>query len=281
MTQLSRPLQWRAGVALVVVGLALAACGTTVPSASPPKSGPPSPSAQATASESPGFDLTGTAWTATSIMAQAVPAERAPRLEFDWIGRSTGTGFTGCDEFGFVASFDDRRVAVGDLILDPDGCAGAGGQVEDLFLAAFRAAEAWSVDADRLTLAGPRGQVVLERELPPLGDPGRQLADALRRAEWRILRAPGVVGLNLLSPVRFADTLLIGAGHCGFSGDVRFDSGGALRITDVGWDTAGCAPPEDGRPTLPRLLQAVTRGAPAPEGTIALSGPRGDVVLGP
>ena len=266
--------------ALTAICLGLGGCGTSIPAVSPPTPSPPTPSIQPTASDALAFDFSGSAWRATSVNGQAVPAEHVPRLEFDWLGRSTGVVFTGCHEFVFEATFDDGRVAVGDLVVGPDVCRGPGSDVEAAFLAVFNAAEAWSVDRDLLTLLGPGGRIELARDLPPMGDPGRQLAEALRVGEWRILRAARVSGLDRLPPVQFADALFIAAGECGFSGDVRFGPGGALVITDVTWDTGGCLSSDDGRPALQRLLEAVTTGRPGPDGTVVLAGPQGEVILG-
>ncbi len=272
-------------VALAFASLALAGCGTSVPTTSAPPSNPPTanthdPSPDPIGSAPNEFDLSGSAWRVTSLIGQVVPAENAPGIEFDWLGRPSGTGFTGCDEFGFNATFRGGRASVGDLILNPSGCGGPGAAIERTFLMTFRAAESWSVDGDRLALGGAAGHIVFVRELPPIGDPGRSLAEALQAGEWRVLRAPGVVGLERLPPLTFADVSLIAAGNCGLSGDIHFGMGGALDITEVGWDTAGCVGPNDGRPALQRLLEAVTSGGVGPEGTIVLSGPLGEVVLG-
>ncbi len=256
--------------ALLAACVALAGCG-----ASSAPSIRPSPTALAR------FDLSGTAWLAMSVSGQAVPAENAPRVEFDWLGRRDGRGYTGCQEFGFSATIAGDKMTVGDVTPPPKACNGAKGQLEERFLTAFQAIHAWSVEGDRLTLAGIPGQIVFARELPPRGDPSRQLADALTEGEWRVVRAPGVAGIDRLPAVLFADTLLIAAGECGFVGNLRFGSGGALDITEVGWDVGGCSGgPDDGRLALKALLEAVTMGRLDADGTIVLTGPDGDVVLG-
>ena len=262
-----------------VACLVVASCGTTLPTDSAPTSVAPS-AADPSAVDLPAFDLRGTSWRATSLVDQPVPDETAPRLEFDWDGRPSGTGFTGCDEFGFEATIQPGRLRVGDLVLNPSGCDGPGAGIEQAFLAAFRGADAWAVDGDRLSLNGSGGAIILARALPPIGDPGRALADIMRVDDWRILRAPGGEGPERLARVQFADTMFIAAGGCGYSGKIRFGPGGALEITEVGWDTVGCAGANDGRTTLQRLLEAVTAGRPGPDGTVVLAGPQGEVVLG-
>ena len=262
-----------------VACVAFVSCGTTLPTNSALTSVAPS-AADPSAVDLPVFDLSGTSWGATSLVGQPVPEESAPRLEFDWDGRPSGTGFTGCDEFGFEATIEPGQLRVGDLVLNPSGCDGPGAGIERAFLTAFRGAEAWAVDGDRLALNGSGGEINLARELPPIGDPGRAFADVLRVGDWRVLRAPGLVGPERLDRVQFADTMFIAAGECGYSGKIRIGTGGSLEITEVGWDTVGCAGPIDGRTTLQRLLEAVTSGRQGPDGTVVLAGPQGEVVLG-
>jgi heat shock protein HslJ len=262
-----------------VACVAFASCATPPPTHSALRSVAPS-TADPSAVDLPAFDLSGTSWRTASLVGQPVPDETAPRLEFDWDGRPSGTGFTGCDEFGFEATIQPGRLRVGELVLNPSGCDGPGAGIERAFLTAFRGADAWAVDGDRLSLNGSGGEIILARELPPIGDPGRAVADILRVGDWQVLRAPGLVGPERLARVQFTDTMFIAAGGCGYSGEIRFGSGGALEITEVGWDTVGCAGPNDGRTTLQRLLEAVTSGRPGPDGTVVLAGPQGEVVLG-
>lgn len=262
---------------LVAVCLVVAACGSSGPS-TPPAASPSGPA---------GFDLDGTAWRVTSIGGQAVPAENAPHFSIRTGDDAGGDGSTGCNDFLFSATIQGDRMAITDVTPPPTACNGARGRLEELFLTAFQATQAWSVNGDRLTLAGVPGEIVLARELPPAGDPGRQLADALLDGDWSVVRATGVVGLEGLPPLTFTDTRFktrfIAGGRCGFSGDHRFGSGGALDIIDVGWDVAGggCdGGPNDPRVALRALLVAVTMGRLDADGTIVLSGPAGEVVLG-
>lgn len=254
--------------------LALAGCGSSVPSTEPPTSDPTP------------FDLSGTAWRAVSVSGQAVPGENAPHFTFTSGDDPGGYGSTGCNDFLFSATIEGDRMTITDVTPPPTACTGDRAQLEELFLTAFQATQAWSVAGDQLTLVGVPGEIVLARELPPPGDPGRQLADALMSGEWRVLRATGVVGLDGIPPVTFTDTRFItrfiAGGRCGFSGEHRFGSGGALDIVDVGWDVAGGCDggPNDPRVALRDLLVEVTMGRPGADGTIVLSGPEGEVVLG-
>jgi heat shock protein HslJ len=279
-----------AGVAVLVIAIAAAGVwlglsrgtGTTEPSASPTEPSPTEthgPTASPSASPIEDFDLAGTAWRVTTLDDQALPAEGAPWFEFDSFGRPGGHGFSGCDEFGFGGTFEGGTGSAGELILNPAGCSGPAAPLEKLFLDTFRAVDAWSVEGDLLTLFGSGGQIVLTRELPPVGDPGRALADTLLTAEWQILEATGVAGLDRLSPMQFFDRRLLGVGECGYSGDVHFGSGGSLTISDVGWDTSGCGEP-DGRVALQSALQSVSAGSLEDGGTVRLSGPGMDLVLG-
>ncbi|HEV8699042.1 MAG TPA: META domain-containing protein [Candidatus Limnocylindrales bacterium] len=250
---------------MLAVALLVVSCGAPAPSTQPPASD---------------FDMSGTAWRATSVNGQEVPAQNAPGLEFDWLWRPEGRGFTGCDQFGFLATFEGGRVSFDELPAPSAACDAPAAEAEAVFLAALGSAETWSVAEDRLVLAGPGSQIVLARELPPEGDPSRELADALADGEWRFIAAPGVAGLGQLPPVLFTDSLFIAAGECGFSGDIKFGSGGTLDIVEVGWDVAGCGGADDIRLELKDLLEAVTRGHLGADGTIVLSGPVGEVVLG-
>jgi heat shock protein HslJ len=279
-----------AGVAVLVLAIAAAGVwlglsrgtGTTEPSASPTQPAPAvtdRPTASPSAPPIEDYDLAGTAWRVTAVGDQALPADGAPRLEFDSFGRPGGTGFTGCDEFGFGGTFEGGRGSAGELILNPAVCSGPAAPLEKLFLDTFRAVDAWSVDGDQLTLFGSKGQIVLVRELPSVGDPGRALADALRPAEWQILEATGVAGPDRLSPVQFFDRRLLGVGACGYSGEVQFGPGGTLTITEVTWDTSGCGEP-DGRVALQSALESVSAGSLEEGGNVRLSGPGVDLVLG-
>jgi len=147
VSQRPRAQRTHLAAALAATCLLLAGCATSVDTASPLTSDTVAPSRQPTASDNPAFDLSGTSWRATSVAGHLVPAGHTPRLEFDWLGRPNGTGFTGCDEFGFEATFDGGRVAVGELIINPSGAVTAGIPGPD----------------GTVLLSGPLGEVVLGR----------------------------------------------------------------------------------------------------------------------
>src|SRR5262245_21127013 len=261
--------RWGSVLAMVL----LAGCAAPAPSPSP------SPAPLATAMDAPAelpagpaIALDGTAWRAERLGSGVVPPVVAPELWFDEQGRGIGTGFTGCEEFGWTASFTDGRV---------DGCAEPGGSVEKAFLAAFRATDRYEVAGDSLLLRGAAGDTLFVRQAPPIDDPSRPTFDRLRSGSWEIRSAPGVTQPAALIHVRFADRELLGAGPCGYSGRVRFGAGGRVRIEEVGWDTFGCeAGGLDERPLLRDALQSVTTLAAGPAGTMLLQAHAGDVVLG-
>ena len=202
-------------------------------------------------------------------------------LEFDFAGRPSGGGFTGCEEFGFDITFDGGRVEVGDLVLSPSACTGPAADTEAAFLTAFRAAETWSVAGDHLALTGPGGRIDLARRLPPAGTPGRVLADTLREGAWRILSISGVADVGWAPRLVFFDSILTTEGDCGFvAQDVRFMPSGDIDLIDVGSDAMGTGEHCPGDVELKRILEAVTRGQIAVNGTVGLTGPEGTVVLG-
>lgn len=227
----------------------------------------------------PVTDLAGTAWTVASINRDPLPRLDRPRIEFDWQGRPSGHGYDGCDEFGFFGTFADGTVAVGDLILSPNECTGAPADVKDRFLAAFQQLESWSVYADRLELAGRGTRIALDREVPPIGDLGRSLADSFRDGPWSIVVADGVDDVDRFGSIEFADRMFVATGQCSFVGDIRFELRGAVEIGEVGWDTMGGVCPDDSRPALADLLEAVTSSAFTETGAIELRGAAGVVTL--
>jgi len=257
----------------------LAGCGTPAPSSSP--ASPAAVEAPAELPAGPAIALDGTAWRAERLGSGVVPPVVAPELWFDEQGRGIGTGFTGCEQFGWTASFADGRVDVGELQVFDAGCAEPGGSVEKAFLAAFRATDRYAVAGDSLLLQGDAGEVLLVRQAPPIDDPSRPTFDRLRSGTWEIRSAPGVTQPGALIHVRFADRELIAGGPCGYSGRARFGAGGRVRIEEVGWDTFGCEGwGLDERPLLRDALQATTSLAAGPDGTVVLQARAGDVVLG-
>jgi heat shock protein HslJ len=253
--------------------LAVSACTTFSPA--------PSPSPEPTASAAPGLlDLEGTAWRTVSIVGQTVPEPFTPRLEFEIRAASGGLGFSGCEEFLFRAAIALGRLAVEGVELLGTRCQGPAGDVENRFLAAFEDTETWSVEGDGLFLEGPQGVIVLTRDLPPLGDASRLLADMLHGQEWSVVRVTGANELGDLPSVRFSDKRFVAIGECGFSGKVQFGTGGAVTFTNVGWDLAGCFDvANDPRPALERVLEGVMSGRPTGDGAIVLTGPSGEVEL--
>jgi len=286
---------WRVGscaALLTALVLAVAACGDAVVPSTPAPSTEATGSPPATQSAEPAptgtliptppaderFDLTGTAWRVTTLDGELVDGDAVPELEFDIVGRPGGSGFTGCDQFGFTGAFVRGRAVVLELLVNPAGCAGLGASLEARFLDVFQAIEAWSVDDDVLTMWGSAGEMKLSRRLPPEGDPSRELAEALHAGAWWIVEAPGITVPDRLSPIEVDDYLLIGRGICSFVSDLVFEAGGTVDVVELYWDSMTCGEPDE-RETLKSILDAVTNGTLAEDWTVRLSGPNGTVVL--
>jgi hypothetical protein len=90
-----------------------------------------------------------------------VPPEDPPFIEFDWLGRPDGYGYTGCDAFGFEATIQGDQMSVGDLMRPPGSCGGPKGQVEELFLGDGRLALKRLLEAVTMGRPGPDGTIVL------------------------------------------------------------------------------------------------------------------------
>jgi heat shock protein HslJ len=256
----------------------------SVSSPSPSPSLPPAtvaPTSAPTMASAPidGFDLAGTAWDVVSMGDVPLDAELPPSIEFNRFGRSGGRGFSGCDEFGFGATYTNGVATKGDFITNPEGCPGPGSEVETAFLEAFGAVESWSTDGDLLVLNGPRGELTLARALPARGDSGRELAEAVRMHRWNILEATGVSDPASVSPIVFVDRDMGGEGTCSYSGRVIFGENRAVSITEVGWDTGGSGC-NRALESIQAALQAVRSGRIEGPDRIRLSGPGSLVLLG-
>lgn len=234
--------------------------------------------------DGPAIDLTGTAWQAVQLRGAPIPG-RAPELWFDFAGRPSGSGYTGCEDFGWNATFVDRTIRVDELVMAPFDCEREPDRsVEIAFLKAFRAAVAYQVGGDTLAIAGPEGEVLFSRLAPPIDDPSRAVFDLLRQGDWALIRAPGVAAPDLLARAQFADRQLVSVGDCGYSGRVRFGAGGLVQFEDVGWDSMACPGDaearERDRQALARALQVVNLLAPGAGGGVRFAGQGVEVIFG-
>ena len=244
----------------------LAACGGSSP--------PP-----ATPGPVTDFDFAGTAWRATAIDGQPVPADLQPWLRFDSFGDDSGSGFSGCDNFGFGVTLGRGVLSVTD-IQSGGNCDERGRTLELAFITALGSVTAWRMDVAALTLVGSQHGIQLTRDLPPRGDPTRAVADRLSEGDWKVLKATGVESVEKTPPIAFSDRSLVARGECGFSSWIRFEPG-QLTVEEVGWDLAGCADGDEQRRKLAAVLEAVLGARLEPDGTIVLFGGKGEVVLGP
>ncbi|GGK18670.1 META domain-containing protein [Salinarimonas ramus] len=106
---------------------------------------------------------TGVTFEAASLNGRAFEGER-PALTLDETLRLRG--FSGCNNYSATAyPLRDQGFAVGPFALTRRECDNATMQKERGFLEALRAAQRWDTEGPRLTIQGPRGELVLERAL--------------------------------------------------------------------------------------------------------------------
>lgn len=155
---------WR--IAALCVSAALAAALAPAPQARA-QFGMPDPSQQQQPQVPPPmmpkqFPL-GVTFEAVSLNGRAYEGER-PAMTLDETLRLRG--FSGCNNYSATAyPLREQGLAVGPFALTRRECAAAAMQKERSFLEALRAAQRWDVEGPRLTLQGPRGELVLERAL--------------------------------------------------------------------------------------------------------------------
>ena len=105
----------------------------------------------------------GVTFEAVSLNGRAYDGER-PAMTLDETLRLRG--FSGCNNYSATAyPLREQGLAVGPFALTRRECASAEMQKERGFLEALRAAQRWDTEGPRLTLQGPRGELVLERAL--------------------------------------------------------------------------------------------------------------------
>ncbi|MGP9819911.1 META domain-containing protein [Salinarimonas sp. NSM] len=105
----------------------------------------------------------GVTFEATTLNGRAFEGER-PALTLDETLRLRG--FSGCNNYSATAyPLRDQGFAVGPFALTRRECDNSTMQKERTFLEALRAAQTWDTEGPRLTIKGPRGELVLERAL--------------------------------------------------------------------------------------------------------------------
>jgi heat shock protein HslJ len=269
-----------AALGAIGCGQPAAPSGVVSPSAAAPSvvaSTDPSPQA------SP-FDFTRTSWRVDTIDGQPVAVGTAPTMTFDVRDGASGSGaaFSGCSSFGFQWALEGGRAQIQPQGVDLGTCTGNAAQVETAFLARLVGATTYATSGDLLTIAGPPGQLQLRRDVPPSGDVGRTVLDALRVGEWRVVTAPGLAAGSPPRGIHFGDTVVFATGDCGFGGMFRVLPGGGIKFEELGWDTVGGEGADAcGREILKKLLESATTAHVGADGaTVVISGPTGDVILG-
>jgi hypothetical protein len=252
----------------LLIGFAIAACG----SAPGPATDPPRPTAQ------PGSAaLAGTRWNAVLLQGQALPAGVDPWLEIHAAGIAAGAGT--CGPFGASASFE--RGTVGIVFDDPFvPCPGRDADARRSFLEILARAERYEVDGDAMIVAGSAGEIRFRRAAPPRDDPMRATFDRLRAGEWRLLRATVAVDVAVIPPLRFTDTGVVAAGDCGFGGLFALTAVDEIQFRSIDWSIDVCADP-GGRSRVADVLRAATTVGFPDQRTLVIDGRIGQLVLGP
>lgn len=102
-------------------------------------------------------------YTVISLNGRAFPGEN-PAMTLDTNFRLRGFG--GCNNYSAIAYPQlEQGIAVGPFALTDRECARDVMSAERGFLEALRAAREWDTQGNRLTLNGPRGELVLERAM--------------------------------------------------------------------------------------------------------------------
>jgi heat shock protein HslJ len=102
-------------------------------------------------------------FTAVSLNGRAFPGEN-PAMTLDTTFRLRGFG--GCNNYSAIAYPQlEQGIAVGPFALTNRECSREVMSAERGFLEALRAARQWDTQGNRLTLSGPRGELVLERAM--------------------------------------------------------------------------------------------------------------------
>jgi hypothetical protein len=250
---------------------------------SPAASAPSTPRPTQAGSPTTDFDLRGTAWRLAELPGVLLTPATTPRLDFgssmnDGPYSQGGIVFDGCADLELESQFIDGQISALSLS-EPDRTCGAPA-VRDAFVPRLESMTAWEVIGDFLVLSGPSGTLEFLRDLPPVGDPGRALAEALRTGLWLVTSGTGITSADLSYLLDFSDRLIGGGigNDCGFGADIVFRPGGGLAIHNTGLDTVFCSD-RDQREVVLQLLSQATSGVLESPTRARLSGPGGEIVL--
>ena len=134
-------------LAVIVLGIALAACGGEG------------------ASPSTSAGLEGTSWTLVKIGDQEITLETPPTLTVGADGAVSGS--TGCNTYNGTATIEGDSISFGDLATTMVHCSGAPGITETAFLAAVNEVEAFAIDS--------QGRLVLEDGVVLVFEPAEEV----------------------------------------------------------------------------------------------------------
>lgn len=158
---LPRPVSRLSAAALVPAALVLAASAAQAQQARPNQA---QPSQQQQQQQAPRQEKTfplGTPWIGSSLNGRPFATQR-PTIIIDTALRAQG--FSGCNTFSATAyPLRGQGMAVGPVAVTRKACDKATMDAERAFLLAFRAVQAWDIEAGVLVLKGRGGEMRFER----------------------------------------------------------------------------------------------------------------------
>ena len=111
------------------------------------------------------FTLPGSAWQVLTFAGQTPLANHPITFDFDHEGNIAGDG--SCNRFGGSCQIEGEKIKVGPLRSTRRACEPEVMQQEHKFLALLGAATMWLLDADKLVLTAPEGEIRAERRPAP------------------------------------------------------------------------------------------------------------------
>ncbi len=238
---------------VLIVALALAACGGTEPPADEPVAPSSTESAPPAAAEPSGdaSALVGSRWTLVELQGNAPVEGKAPTLVFEE-GGSVG-GEASCNQFGGeYTSASDGTLTFANLFQTQMACAEADRMTQEAaYMAALQSVASYRLAGGRLELLDAAGTIVLafesgqegsmEQEEPAVE--GDVVVSDLAGTQWLLVSlngAPVVAGSSV--SVQFEEGgALVGNAGCNQFGSQYSAENGKLSISPLGMTRMACA----------------------------------------